>query len=871
MRLVSQGPGKLQALYRAVKLTPGKLRAMNVTIRYRVRAMKAGAKPTEGARAVSVFRDASGRLLDAPNPLLRFSSKAEGWQEVSAPVIVPENASKWILMAGLFEASGTVDIGEIQAIPLDEAATNALLANAPGKSQPADSWLPNGDFSRADPEGNWPADWGKPAPGMSWENEDGKRFVRLVTQEPEKSVMLYKTVPVKSGAKGIELTIRFRTDGVRHGEHEWFDARTIVHFLGSDGKPLANEGGGLDMVFTHKPEPSGWMERVRSYVVPDGAKELQLMCGLFKARAGTVDVAGIQVTPMSDANAELEQLAGAAYRIWKQDEDAAADRRVGYQIDGRLKATGNLIPNGGFETIGKDGGAESWGKGNDDGSLSLQEENGEHFMRLVSNDPQKLRMLYRMVPLKSGSKAIEVKFRYRTTDIVKGTELPGDARAVMHFLDGTRVGHLENGKVIAPDPSAIIFSPKAGEWTEVSRRYLVPDGATKLQLMPSLWKVKSGTLDIADMSVAPLSEAEADAMLAAHAAALKKKAERAAIIEKDLALPPITPELKVCGNQLLGPGDKPVLLQGLCVDSLQWSYGENILWSIRVAIDDWKANVIRLPVSPEFWFGRADYQKPGDEESYRKTVDQVIKLAAGRGAWVVLDLHTFGAPTEKHRNFWRDAALRYKNNPAVLFELFNEPHGISWEIWRNGGSLKGPENVSTDVNPAENTEKTEETVSVGMQALVAAVRETGAKNIIIAGGLDWGYDLTGVVGAYALDDLAGNGIVYSSHIYPWKSEWQKNVLDAAAKYPVFVGEVGTLPDYRTFEFIPEPQRHPLEGWGEDIIGMMQKNKLNWTGFSFHPTCAPRAILDWDYTPTPYWGVFVKAALAGKQFEMKSMR
>ena len=861
----------MQVIYRAINLTPGKVPAMNVTIRYRASKVKAGAEPGEGARALFVFRDATGRLLDAPNAPLLFTSKAKGWQEASSPVIIPRDASKGILMAGLFEAAGTIDLAEVKAVPLDEAAANALLKNAPGPTPQADSWLANGDFSKAGAEGNWPAGWGKPDPGMSWEKEEGKPFVRMVTQEPGKSVMLYKTVPLKPGAKGIELTIRSRTDGVRHGEHEWFDARTIVHFPGADGKPVANEGGGLDVVFTHKPEPSGWITRVHSYVVPEGAKELQLMCGLFKARAGTVDVAEIRVSPMSDANAQLEQLAGVAYRIWKNDEDAAADRRAGYQIDERLKATGNLVANGGFETIGKDGAAESWGKGSEDGSLTLKEEDGEHFMRLVSSDSQKIRMLYRMVPLKSGSKAIEVKFRYRTADIVNGTELPGDARAIMHFLDGTRVGHLENGKVIEPDPSAIIFSPKAGEWTEVSRRYLVPEGATKLQLMPSLWKVKSGTLDIADFSVAPLIEADADAMVAAHAAAQKKKAERAAIIEKDLARPAITPELKVAGNQILGPGGKPVLLQGLCVDSLQWSYGENILWSIRTAIDDWKANVIRLPVSPEFWFGHAPYQKPGDEEAYRKTVDQVIQLAAGRGAWVALDLHTFGAPTGKHRNFWKDAALRYKNNPAVLFELFNEPHGISWEIWRNGGSLKGPENVSTDVNPAENSEKTGEEVSVGMQALVAAARETGAKNIIIAAGLDWGYDLTGVVGDYALEDPGGNGIVYSSHIYPWKSEWQKNVLDAAAKHPIFVGEVGNLPDYRGFEFIPEPQRHPLEGWGEDIIGMMQKNKLNWTGFSFHPGCGPRAILDWDYTPTPYWGVFVKAALAGKQFEMKNMR
>jgi hypothetical protein len=31
------------------------------------------------------------------------------------------------------------------------------------------------------------------------------------------------------------------------------------------------------------------------------------------------------------------------------------------------------------------------------------------------------------------------------------------------------------------------------------------------------------------------------------------------------------------------------------------------------------------------------------------------------------------------------------------------------------------------------------------------------------------------------------------------------------------------------------------------------------------------IQDFNYTPTPYWGVYVKEALAGKPFEMNKLR
>lgn len=531
VRLASQKPGQLQMLYRSVKLVPGKVRAMKVTVRYRSSGVKNGEKPGEDARALFAFQDAEGRLLDSRTPPLLFSGKTSGWTEASGSFLIPAEATRWILMAGLLRAErGTIDVKEIRVAPLDETGTAALLAAAPKAEAPAGSWVENGNFSKPGRDEKWPAGWGdQPAPGMSWEKEDGRNFVRLVSQEPEQRLMLYKTVPLKPGVKGIELRIRFRTDGVRYGQHEWFDARTIVHFLGADGQKVADSGG--DFVFTHKPEKTGWIDRVKSYAVPEGATQVQLMPGLFKARAGTVDLSEIQVTPMKEANAGLLDIANAAYRIWKNEEDAATDRKVGKQIDALLEASGNLLPNGGFEVMEKNGEARGWGKGNEEGTISLREEKGEHFMRLVSNDPEKTRMLYRMIPLPLGLKAIEVKIRYRTDEIIQGDRLPGDARAVMHFMNGTRFGHLENGKQLAPSPAAIVFSPKAREWTEVSRRYAVPEGATKLQFMPALWNVKSGILDLAEIRIVPVNEAEARAMMEAETAGNRQKAERAELAQ----------------------------------------------------------------------------------------------------------------------------------------------------------------------------------------------------------------------------------------------------------------------------------------------------------------------------------------------------
>ncbi len=330
------------------------------------------------------------------------------------------------------------------------------------------------------------------------------------------------------------------------------------------------------------------------------------------------------------------------------------------------------------------------------------------------------------------------------------------------------------------------------------------------------------------------------------------------------------PELHVSGNQLVTITNQPVWLQGLCVDSLEWSaQGENLPQSIPVAIKQWHANVIRLPINSDFWWGGKNHDVDS-ANAYRTLIDTCIETAGSRGAYVALDLHRFGLPSEEDVAFWKDASGRYKDDSAVIFELFNEPHDISWHAWRFGGTVDNRNHGDTNV--AENKQAAGRRNTVGMQALVDAVRSAGSKNLLICGGIDWGYDLSGLLHGYALDDRGGNGIMYSSHIYPWKHNWQHNTLDAAARFPVFVGEVGCPRRWQDFDFIPKEARGenlgPGSTWANDVIAMFQKYRLNWTGFSFHPSCGPPIISDWNYTPTDYWGVYVKRALVGEQFTMK---
>lgn len=349
--------------------------------------------------------------------------------------------------------------------------------------------------------------------------------------------------------------------------------------------------------------------------------------------------------------------------------------------------------------------------------------------------------------------------------------------------------------------------------------------------------------------------------------------------ESEAAQPDRWPsELRVVGNRLHDTQGKEAWLQGIHVVSLEWNpKGESVLAAVKEAIEGWKANVIRLSVKEDFWYGKGAKNMPQTDggAAYRQLIDDVVNFAANRRAYVAIDLHRFGYVKEEHLPFWTEVAEKYKNHPAVLFDIFNEPHGTTWEVWRNGGNIvkkpkkDKPNDEAAFLSEEEKRKNEMGTYSPGMQKLVETVRATGAKNIIIAGGLDYAYDLSGIVEGYALNDPSGNGIMYATHIYPWKRGWEKKILPTAAKYPIFVGEVGA--QVKKLSFIPASAQEDPYTWAPDVIGFMQLHRLNWTAFSFHPKAAPVMITDWTFAPTPFWGEPVKRALAGEKFPLKKMR
>ena len=139
-----------------------------------------------------------------------------------------------------------------------------------------------------------------------------------------------------------------------------------------------------------------------------------------------------------------------------------------------------------------------------------------------------------------------------------------------------------------------------------------------------------------------------------------------------------------------------------------------------------------------------------------------------------------------------------------------------------------------------------------MQALVDAVRSTGARQPIIATGLDWGNDLSSWQ-QYRPHDPA-NQLAAGLHVYndlacATTTCWNDVVRPLARTVPVVAGEFGDKACSSAFI-------SGFMNWANSV-------GVSYLGWSWNPAgCAgPALISSWSGYPTPY-GAVVREHLAG---------
>jgi hypothetical protein len=187
--------------------------------------------------------------------------------------------------------------------------------------------------------------------------------------------------------------------------------------------------------------------------------------------------------------------------------------------------------------------------------------------------------------------------------------------------------------------------------------------------------------------------------------------------------------------------------------------------------------------------------------------------------------------------FWQDVAVRYKNHPTVIFGLYNEPHDIPWTVWRDGGT------VSEKPSKRETNQPPVVYEAVGLQKLYDTVRRAGAENVVTVSGNEWGYDLRGVLQGHA---IIGTNILYETHPYSFKKDWDKSFGEVSQQYAVFMGEWGGGTKHIEY--------------GQRLMDYARQHGLHWTAWCFHPSCGPPLLKNWSFEPNDF-GRFVKESLA----------
>lgn len=251
--------------------------------------------------------------------------------------------------------------------------------------------------------------------------------------------------------------------------------------------------------------------------------------------------------------------------------------------------------------------------------------------------------------------------------------------------------------------------------------------------------------------------------------------------------------LRVIGTQLCNEKGEAVVLRGMSSHGLQW-YGNFASEEAIAATAEYGANVFRLAM----YTAEGGYLS--DPQAMKEKVTKGVEAAVGCDMYVIIDWHILsdGDPMShvaEAESFFAEMAEKYKDQPAVIYEICNEPNGgVTWQ-----GNIKPY-----------------------AERVVAAIRAHDKNGVILIGSGTWSQD----VHTAAVDPVKGDNLMYTCHFYAGThGGWLRERIDGAIKagLPIFVSEWGASK--------ADGSGGVFERETEEWLAFLNERKISWCGWS----------------------------------------
>lgn len=294
-----------------------------------------------------------------------------------------------------------------------------------------------------------------------------------------------------------------------------------------------------------------------------------------------------------------------------------------------------------------------------------------------------------------------------------------------------------------------------------------------------------------------------------------------------------TPQLHVEGRNLKDPHGNTVILHGFAQTYSPWFNERGTKWTNynvtgclnynKGLIDQmltagWKMNFVRLHMDP-YWSNTPGVSTTGENDisafsmdRFKTYLDQVFvpmaEYAISKGLYVIMrppgvcpeKIAVGDAYNQYLIKVWSHVSQhpKLRNNPAVMFELANEPVNI----------------LAPDGTYGSRSQGCFDNLKKYFQAVVDTMRANGSQNILWVPGLAYQASYSG----YAVNPIEGSNIGYAVHIYPgwfgsgtgysnFQKGWDIDVKPVANFAPICVTEMDWAPaKYNS-------------SWGKDVTGI----------------------------------------------------